>query len=149
MFRERNIHFRRHVKAFLESTFGARIYVGAHGHDECADIKAAYGMTPVKCVFDVGANVGQSARKFIKAFPRATIYCFEPVVDCFNRLTASFAGNGQVQCHQMALGRANGKGTLYLTKHEMRCSLIRPEDAIGTQPVAMCKRSTRSVRDIR
>ena len=83
MFRHASITFRRQVKNLLESTLGLNVYVGAHGHDECTDIKAAFGDIPVRCVFDVGANVGQSARKFMAAFPRADIYCFEPVLGMF------------------------------------------------------------------
>ncbi|HEY2251131.1 MAG TPA: FkbM family methyltransferase, partial [Planctomycetaceae bacterium] len=126
MLRQTYNAFRRQVKDILESTLGVRIYIGAHGHDECTDIKAAFGHTPIKCVFDVGANVGQSARKFMAAFPRADIYCFEPVIECFNRLTVAVAANKRVHCHQIALGNADAEGTLYLTSHTMRSSLIRP-----------------------
>jgi len=137
MFRQASSAFRRQVKSILEATFGVRIYIGAHGHDECTDIKAAFGDAQIRCIFDVGANVGQSARKFMAAFPKADIYCFEPVIACFNQLTAAVAANRRVHCQQIALGNADTEGTLYLTKHTMRSSLIRPADTIGTQPIVV------------
>lgn len=39
-----------------------------------------------KVVFDVGANIGQSAKRYLKEFPRATIYSFEPVASTFQKL---------------------------------------------------------------
>lgn len=40
----------------------------------------------VKCVLDVGANVGRSASTFGRIFPRAIIYSFEPVAATIDEL---------------------------------------------------------------
>lgn len=40
----------------------------------------------VTTVFDIGAAVGDTAQTFLKNFPRATVYCFEPFPDSFARL---------------------------------------------------------------
>jgi FkbM family methyltransferase len=59
----------------------------------------------VKCVFDVGANIGQSAVHFAQAFPNATVHSFEPFEAPFRRLQAVAAGfGGRVQPHQFACG---------------------------------------------
>jgi FkbM family methyltransferase len=63
-------------------------------------------------VFDLGANVGQSAAKFLAAFPSARVFCYEPATENFRRLTERFAGAGRIRCMQMALGSASGDAVL-------------------------------------
>lgn len=48
--------------------------------------KARGAANPVKVVFDVGAAVGGKALTFLKEFPNATIYCFEPQHFSYSRL---------------------------------------------------------------
>ena len=62
-----------------------------------------------KTVFDVGANVGQSVRDFVLAFPEATIYSFEPVQATYDLLTANVANEPRVKCFKLALGRKAGE----------------------------------------
>lgn len=40
-----------------------------------------------RCIFDVGANIGQSAKAFANAFPNAVVYSFEPFPAAFHELT--------------------------------------------------------------
>ena len=64
------------------------------GFDPEVDIARAAGSTPVRTVFDVGANVGQSALAFAHAFPQARIWSFEPFPETrehFRRNTAAVA----------------------------------------------------------
>jgi FkbM family methyltransferase len=55
-------------------------------------------------VFDVGANIGQSAQRFMARFPVTGLHCFEPVADTFGQLVENMAGDARVRCHQVALG---------------------------------------------
>jgi hypothetical protein len=50
------------------------------------DLKRILGDVPVNTIFDVGANIGQTALYFNKHFPGADIYSFEPVKATFNTL---------------------------------------------------------------
>ena len=64
------------IKAYIENLLGLQITrVSQHGHFDCSDIKRSG--CRISFVFDVGANVGQSALKFEVAFPKARIYCFD------------------------------------------------------------------------
>lgn len=45
----------------------------------CADIQRLMYAKPMRVVFDVGANVGQSTKRFLDWFPDARIFAFEPV----------------------------------------------------------------------
>ncbi|HEY4326641.1 MAG TPA: FkbM family methyltransferase [Mucilaginibacter sp.] len=69
------------------------------------------GFNP-KCIFDVGANEGQTALNYLKYFPASTIYCFEPVKDVFDRLSAVIK-TPQIKCVNKALGENTGQFTIY------------------------------------
>ena len=49
-------------------------------------IKKARGDQFVKTIFDVGAAFGDTTITFLKSYPEATIYCFEPQKQSFDRL---------------------------------------------------------------
>ena len=85
------------------------------GVDVAHDIARAFPRYRVDVVLDVGANVGQSARRYLGCFPGAQIYCFEPVRDTFRRLQDSLEGERHVHCVPLALGSRPGKGEMALT----------------------------------
>lgn len=64
------------------------------------------------CIFDVGANVGQTSAFFRKAFPHAPIHAFEPIPSTFAELKAQAARLGGVHPHQLALGNAMGQAMM-------------------------------------
>jgi FkbM family methyltransferase len=84
------------------------------GVDPLREVRAALPQVRFEQVFDVGANLGQSAREFLRSFPDAVIHCFEPATATFRELEANLAGNPRVHCHRLALGAAVSKGTLKL-----------------------------------
>jgi FkbM family methyltransferase len=59
-------------------------------------------------IFDVGANVGQSAAMFAEAFPSARIYAFEPVAATHATLKSRLAAHPNVSAFNLALGRRSG-----------------------------------------
>jgi FkbM family methyltransferase len=71
------------------------------GADVCTDLATL--LTP-RIIFDVGANVGQSAAKFRRRFAGADIHCFEPSAQSVARIQARRLK--RVQVHQIALGSA-------------------------------------------
>ncbi|WBO20830.1 FkbM family methyltransferase [Sphingomonas abietis] len=77
------------------------------GRDVCVDL--ARVLKPAM-IFDVGANVGQSAAKFKKRFPAAHIHCFEPSAASARRIRARRLGG--VEVHEMALGSVAGTASL-------------------------------------
>jgi FkbM family methyltransferase len=64
---------------------------------------------PMQVVFDVGANAGQSAKKYLSNFPEALIYSFEPVADTFAGLVATFSRQPRVKPFRLALGSTDGQ----------------------------------------
>ncbi len=58
----------------------------------------------IKTVLDIGANVGQSALEFRAILPLAYIYSFEPLPDCFEKLTSAMRGDEHFKAFPFALG---------------------------------------------
>jgi FkbM family methyltransferase len=66
-------------------------------------------------VVDVGAHKGEYTDAVLDAFgAKARIHCFEPNPERFARLSERFAGGSTVTCHEIALSRASGLGSLHL-----------------------------------
>jgi FkbM family methyltransferase len=73
------------------------------GPDPLGDIARRLPAERVDTIFDVGANVGQSSREFISAFPNATIYSFEPSPETFAKLLEGIPTCERFLPHNMGL----------------------------------------------
>jgi FkbM family methyltransferase len=58
-------------------------------------------------ILDVGANVGQSALGFAKAFPKAQVHSFEPFPASFRKLLANTRHLENITAHRFGLGRSD------------------------------------------
>jgi FkbM family methyltransferase len=87
----------------------------------------------VETVFDVGANVGQSARKYLTEFPGSPIYCFEPVGENFQKLEENLRGQQNVQSFKLALSSAKGTGEMELGGDSRMFFLSRDVPATQSQ----------------
>jgi len=63
-------------------------------------------------ILNIGANVGQSVRRFRKTFPTATIHSFEPGPDTFQTLSKNVAPDERVSVWNCGIGASAGKQTL-------------------------------------
>jgi len=84
------------------------------GIDRFADIANSLPNLQIEIVFDVGANIGQSARSFLANFHDARIYCFEPVDATYRQLERRLRGHRAVETFKLALGAERGLGTMVL-----------------------------------
>lgn len=113
------------IKERIENLLGLQIIrTSHHGHFDCFDINKSG--CQISLVFDVGANIGQSAKKFEAAFPKAKIHCFEPVSATFEILEKNMDGHTNVTCHNIALGDSDGQATVYLKDVSFTSSLVKP-----------------------
>ncbi len=55
-------------------------------------------------MFDIGANVGQTALKFHAYYPNSVIYCFEPIRSTFEGLTANVNHQRNIHTYNFAFG---------------------------------------------
>src|SRR6187549_2715232 len=98
------------IKAFIEATFGCRIYrfSAPRGTDLYLDLEREFGLKNFRTVFDIGANVGQSARLYLRQFSAAKVYSFEPVRSTFQELVATTPANARLQAFQCGFGDQTG-----------------------------------------
>jgi FkbM family methyltransferase len=88
------------------------------------DVRCLLGNTTRRLtLFDVGANVGQTAQRLVQVFPSSTIYSFEPVPATFVKLQRNVAHLTQVECVDVALGEEPGEVTM-TTDRDGRNTLI-------------------------
>jgi FkbM family methyltransferase len=125
------------VQGGIERLIGARIVrTMPHGVDLFADLRTQLPATQIATVFDVGANIGQSARHYREAFPAAQLYCFEPVQATFDRLAGSLRDDKATHCFRLAFGRTAGTGEIAVGQHSDQASLTtRPADTTHVESV--------------
>jgi FkbM family methyltransferase len=99
---------------------------------------------PIRSIIDVGANTGQFARDMRHFFPKATIYCFEPLTDPFRKLAKwSATQGGYVRAFNLALGESSGEIPMFWhIDHTPSSSLLASTDLNATY--YPCTRAQRS-----
>jgi FkbM family methyltransferase len=82
-----------------------------HAHDVARFLGSA---TDLKVVFDVGANEGQTAEYYVRAFPCAQIYSFEPVAATYKSLVKRASRWPRVRAFQLAFADSNRTARIQL-----------------------------------
>lgn len=83
---------------------------------------------PIKTIIDVGANEGQFAEEILNIFPHAEIYSFEPLGDCYEKLTSNFRSNKKVHTYNFALGEQDGEITFSRSSASPSSSILKMGD---------------------
>jgi FkbM family methyltransferase len=78
------------------------------GVDLFRDIRTLLPRLHLRTIFDVGANEGQSAEEYLKKFPDAQIYCFEPVSATYEKLCHRLSAKPRVRSFNLGLGKEEG-----------------------------------------
>ncbi len=65
-----------------------------------------------RVIFDVGANVGQTAIRLASLFPTAEVYAFEPVRETFVHLARNTRFNPHIKPQKVAMGASDGKAKM-------------------------------------
>ncbi len=81
---------------------------------------------PIQTIVDVGANTGQFARHVSRFFPKANLFCFEPLAEPFAELQSWAASqSGRVRAFNVALGAEEGEANMFRhTEHSASSSLL-------------------------
>ncbi|MCX7792178.1 MAG: FkbM family methyltransferase [Chloroflexaceae bacterium] len=101
----------RRLRAGLEPILGA-LRLLPPGVNLFADLAVRLPHYRATLVFDVGAYVGDSARQYVRGFPEARIYCFEPAPDTYAALCRNVGAEPRVRCVNLALSAAPGTGAM-------------------------------------
>jgi FkbM family methyltransferase len=75
-------------------------------------------------IFDCGANVGQTTTQYLKLFPEATIYAFEPNPEVFEKARARHGRNARVVLKNMAVGSLIERKELNVGNHPGTSSFL-------------------------
>lgn len=90
------------------------------------EIKKARGNShPVTIIFDVGAAIGDKAITFLKSFPEATVYCFEPQresLECLKKRTARY--KERIKTFDFGLLNKNSYVDLNITSYKDASSIL-------------------------
>lgn len=79
-----------------------------------------------KVIVDIGANVGASTVFFHAAFPRATVYCFEPSPTNVSFLRRNVAFTDRIRVFPVGLADRDVTVKLFVGKHQwMQNSIVR------------------------
>ena len=93
------------LRRATERLTGTHIYREIpRGIDFGWDIQNALPHFRARVIFDVGANVGQTATSLLAKFPESKIYSFEPCAETFKQLQRNVGQDQRVNCVQLALG---------------------------------------------
>jgi FkbM family methyltransferase len=132
-----------------DRTFSTADYLRAHPHVAAANVSPFYHFistrsqrrttsslfllvrehlraTPIEVIFDVGANVGQSAREMHAEFPEAKIYAFEPVRSTFEMLRQNVGHIACVTLCNLALGKRSGEAEITNAPGALHNSVAKP-----------------------
>lgn len=94
-------------------------------------------------IFDVGANVGATVRRYASLFPNSIIHAFEPLPDTFAQLQGAVRDEPRIHAHDLALADSDGRRVFYVNKRSETNSLLRVAESYNqkyansdaTQPV--------------
>jgi FkbM family methyltransferase len=78
----------------------------------------------IRTVLDIGANEGQFARLIHSVLPGVTIYSFEPLPDCYQRLQSALPGATHFHAINCALGEANAEVEFLRSPHTPSSSFL-------------------------
>ena len=76
------------------------------------------------CIFDVGANKGQTARRYRSKFPTAEIYCFEPFPASIAELKKQFSNDQRIHIVPKAVAQEKSVSTFYVNEFDATNSLL-------------------------
>lgn len=85
-----------------------------HGVSVFSDVQKRLPAAPMTTIFDVGANVGQTATRLTRLFPQSKIYSFEPMIESYRELVRATCRQPNVSCHHLALGDEPGEARMAL-----------------------------------
>ena len=108
----------------LARRFGYTIVPNRVLPNEWAHFKQLLAATHAPCIFDVGANEGNTVDRALATFPAARVYAFEPLPDMIQRLQERFASEPRVTVVGSAAGDRSGQTTFHVNPASVQSSKV-------------------------
>lgn len=107
-------HVVRTFKRQLERR-GRMVVPQGWGLDPLADVRrlAQIWRYPLELLFDIGANEGQTAKRFLQEFPGAEVLSFEPHPATFARLTEKMSEAPHFRAFNLGLSTEIGETEMF------------------------------------
>jgi FkbM family methyltransferase len=99
-----------------------------NGRNAFIDIRSFLKGIEEPTIFDVGANVGQSALRYVKDYPNSRIHSFEPSPTTFDKLRTTCSSHSQVNCWNYGVGSENGVLEFLENNHPDMSSFLPPSE---------------------
>ena len=95
---------------------------------------------PVRVIFDIGANVGESVSAFRSSFSESDVYAFEPSPESFAKLQERTRNDPHVKPLKMAVGEHDGTATLHQNSADDSNSMLPNSTRLYEfAPIEMCE----------
>lgn len=78
----------------------------------------------IRTIIDVGANIGQSALHLHALLPKAQIFSFEPLPDCYQQLCKTTQHIPLIRSYNLALGDSEGQVKMHRSRFSPSSSLL-------------------------
>ena len=82
----------------------------------------------ISTIFDIGANVGQFAKLIHEVLPKAMIYSFEPLEDCYEELKKRMQKVDNFEAFDVALSDTNGELEFHRNEYSPSSSVLPMAD---------------------
>ena len=106
-----------------------------YGSDWLFDVQRFSGTKKAGYIVDAGANIGQTAKIICQYFPKASVFCFEPVSSTFKQLVGNLSNFPNIEFISKALGERAAKQTIQLHQYSEINTLagndLRTDDLTG------------------
>jgi FkbM family methyltransferase len=117
------------IKQYLsDRSFRLYKYLSRHtlpwGLDLTFDIDRLSRDLPIRTIFDVGANIGQTAQEFHKNFSEADIFSFEPVSKTFQELEKNTRNLNRVKIFKNGFGGEEQSCKIYINPNSLCSTLL-------------------------
>jgi FkbM family methyltransferase len=93
------------------------------------DQQALLQDTAVRCVFDIGANIGDISARYLAMFPTARIYCFEPRLAALEVLRQRFQAQPELIVESAGIGAEAGSARFFVNADADTSSLLSADTA--------------------
>jgi len=125
---------RKTIKRISKDIFGHELGADApRGVNVFNDLKKDLPKLRISNIFDVGANIGQSAREFALYCPDAKVHCFEPIGKTFTQLNKNTEKFANVHCYKIALSATNGDRLMHSVGKSSKNFLLSAEEENGKE----------------
>lgn len=115
------------IKEFLKKCLASFDYelrrISCHFVDPFKDQQKLFQNQSVRCIFDLGANIGNITEQYTKIFPSAVIYSFEPTEQPFKILSKRFENSDNVKPQNFAVSDSEGY-TSFFTYDDSRVNSL-------------------------